>query len=158
MIYDFKKNTNRLKFVKYSKQFQEESWRWLNDEEIRYLTNTPIFTKEEQLIWFHSLQSITDYYIWGILYDDIPIGACGIKHVSNNEGEYWGYIGEKKYWGKGIGMEMLSFIENEARIKQLKSIYLTVINDNDRAKNLYLYFDYVIEKTNEDSVVMRKYL
>lgn len=68
-----------IKLVNYSKIFLELSWDWLSDPEIRVLTNTPIFTKNEQRKWFDSLKNRKDYIIWGIQVDNTPIGACGLK-------------------------------------------------------------------------------
>lgn len=127
----------QVDLVDYDRSFLDASFKWLADEEIKFLTNTPSFSKDVQEQWFLSLSEKEDYYIRGILADGIPIGACGLKHITNVDGEYWGYIGEKEYWGKGIGKQMMSFIENHARLLQLKQIYLLVIPENIRAIRLY---------------------
>jgi len=100
--------------VNYSKLFLDLSWKWLNDAEIKKLTDTPDFTKSEQENWYNSLQYKNDYLIFGILYDNEPIGVCGLKNVSKDDCEYWGYIGEKKHWGKGLGKQILSQMEKKA--------------------------------------------
>lgn len=126
--------------VDYDLKFLEKSWMWLNDPEIRELTLTPGFSKEEQLKFYHSLPGKKDYWIKGIIDDNIPIGAVGLKHINivSRSAEYWGYIGEKEYWRKGIG----TFIVNQALIKAkelgLIKIYLRVSEKNLSAKSLYL--------------------
>ena len=127
----------QVDLVDYDRSFLDASFKWLADEEIKFLTNTPSFSKDVQEQWFLSLSEKEDYYIRGILADGIPIGAWGLKHITNVDGEYWGYIGEKEYWGKGIGKQMMSFIESHARLLQLKQIYLLVIPENIRAIRLY---------------------
>lgn len=42
-------------FVEYSIEFLELSWEWLNDSEIKSLTMTPDFTREEQIVFFRKL-------------------------------------------------------------------------------------------------------
>ena len=68
-----------LEFVEFDRNFLESSWKWLTDDEIRILTGTPFMTKRQQEDWFLLLPFQVDYYIWGVKYNGIPIGACGIK-------------------------------------------------------------------------------
>lgn len=127
-----------IQFLEFSRVFLALSYRWLSDSTIKYLTQTPDITKENQEKWFASLPDKNDYYIRGIAVDNKPIGACGLKHITSEAGEYWGYIGEKDYWGKGIGGRMLAFIEEYAKSLGLKQIYLHVLHDNERAMRLYV--------------------
>ena len=117
-----------IQFLEFSRVFLALSYRWLS----------PDITKENQEKWFASLPDKNDYYIRGIAVDNKPIGACGLKHITSEAGEYWGYIGEKDYWGKGIGGRMLAFIEEYAKSLGLKQIYLHVLHDNERAMRLYV--------------------
>lgn len=126
-----------IKFVEYNEIFLEKSWEWLNDKEIKFLTCTSDFTKEQQKKWFLSLKDKKDYFIKGVLYNDTPIGVVGLKNITNTDGEYWGYIGEKEYWNKGIGKELINYISHYGYILNLKEIYLKVIKDNTRAIKLY---------------------
>ncbi|MBC5621844.1 GNAT family N-acetyltransferase [Butyricimonas hominis] len=147
-----------LEFVEFDRNFLESSWKWLTDDEIRILTGTPFMTKRQQEDWFLLLPFQVDYYIWGVKYNGIPIGACGIKHKTFDKGEYWGYIGEKKYWGRGIGKKMLQYIEQRARIMNLTTLYLHVSTDNVRAFNLYCQFGYLVISMNGNLVKMNKQL
>lgn len=125
--------------VDYDIDFLGKSWNWLNDPEIRKLTLTPVFSKEEQLIYFKQLPTRKDYWIKGVMHDDTAIGATGLKNINADEGsaEFWGYIGEKAYWGKGIGKYMLNEVIKKAKRLNLTHIYLYVAKYNDRAKALY---------------------
>jgi RimJ/RimL family protein N-acetyltransferase len=128
---------DELQFVLYDSCFLELSWQWLNDPELKELTLTPDFTREEQAAWFASLRGRADYAIWGVLCDLVPIGAVGLKHITALEAEYWGYLGEKRYWGRGLGGQMVRFALEEARRRQLQSLYLKVGAANTRAIALY---------------------
>lgn len=139
-----------IKFVEYNEIFLEKSWEWLNDKEIKFLTCTPDFTKEQQKKWFLSLKDKKDYFIKGVLYNDTPIGVVGLKNITNTDGEYWGYIGEKEYWNKGIGKDLINYISHYSCILNLKEIYLKVIKDNIRAIKLYqkMNFKEFLEENN----------
>lgn len=143
-----------IKFVKYDKGFLNKSWVWLNDPLINQLTMTGNFTKEDQIIWYDSLHERKDYLIWGILCDRKPVGACGLKNIKKTEGEYWGYIGEKSYWGKGIGKTIMNMIVDKARELKLKKIYLKVLLENYRAINLYRKFNFVTTDNQKDVAIM----
>lgn len=57
--------------------------------------------------------------------------------MTDTDGEYWGYIGEKEYWNKRIGKELINYISHYGYILNLKEIYLKVIKDNTRGIKLY---------------------
>lgn len=146
---------NKLRFVDYSTIYLENSWEWLNDFEIKKLTNTPDFSKEDQLFFYNSLPQKSDYLIKGIELNSKPIGVCGLKKITTEDAEYWGYIGEKKYWGKGIGKYIINYLIDIAKEKSLKSIYLHVIESNKRAIKLYLKIGFEVENTIDGLVKMR---
>ena len=148
----------KIQLCPFNKIFLDLSYVWLHDTEIKYLTNSSDFTKEEQKVWFETLKDRKDYVIWGIKADGLPIGVCGIKNISDSEAEYWGYIGDKMYWGLGIGKEIMRLIEDEARELKISSIWLKVINCNKRAIDLYEKHGYIFEKEIDTVRLMRKYL
>ena len=126
-----------LSLVEYTEEFLELSWLWLSDPEIKELTMTPDFTKKEQLNFFKNIKSRSGYFIYGVSIDGVKVGACGLKNISANEGEYWGYIGDKKYWGYGHGKEIINLCIQKAKDLELKKINLKVIKSNNRAISLY---------------------
>ncbi|MDD2798993.1 MAG: GNAT family N-acetyltransferase [Bacteroidales bacterium] len=126
-----------VEFVKFDEKFLELSWIWLNDLEIKVLTNTPDFTQIDQRRWFESLDSKKDYEIWGVTVSGIPIGVCGLKNIKNSEAEYWGYIGDKLYWRKGIGEIMMKHIITICKKRELSVLKLFVLENNIAAINLY---------------------
>ncbi len=132
-------STNRgLSLVTYDERCLEKSWGWLNDPETRELTMTPHFTREDQRRFFEQLPSRTDYRIWGVALGGVElIGAAGIKNHRWSIAEYWGYIGEKKYWGRGLGRSLVAKVESEARELGFNGLDLIVSAKNTRAIALY---------------------
>lgn len=136
-----------LEFCDYKEEFLVYSWEWLNDKEIKELTMTPNFTKEQQKFFYLSLKEREDYIIYGLKIDDKPVGACGLKNIHEGIAEYWGYIGEKKYWGKGYGAKIINEMISIAEEKKISNLYLKVTKNNVRAIKLYLNMGFLI---NED--------
>lgn len=147
-----------ISLCKYNEVFLELSWSWLNDPEIKRLTNTPDFTKESQRLWFDNLNNTTGYFIWGLKIDKTPVGACGLKNLTNYDCEYWGYIGVKEHWGKGYGDQIILLLTEKAKILKVSSIWLKVRSDNQNAINLYKKHSFVIEKEDNTLLYMRKIL
>ena len=147
-----------ISLVKFNRFFLDLSWNWLNDPEIKQMTNTSDFTKEMQIIWFDRIDYMCNYSIWGIQYNDLPIGVCGLKNITLNDCEYWGYIGEKIYWGIRLGSAMIKLMEEKAKEYGLKSIWLSVMNDNERALKLYKKNSFSKERVIKNLIIMRKIL
>lgn len=147
-------NKIEVQLVSYDQVFLNKSWVWLNDSEIRELTMTPKFSKDQQIQWFNSINEHKDYLIWGIICEKLPIGVCGLKNITENEGEYWGYIGEKSYWGKGIGKIIMNVVINKAKEIKLKKIYLKVNKLNYRAIKLYAKLNFTVIDESDKIYIM----
>lgn len=135
-----------IAFESYDENYLEKSWVWLNDPEIKKLTMTPDFTISQQRKWFDGLSENKSYKIWGVSYDEAPIGVFGIKSINHikGEGEYWGYIGEKEYWGKGLGKKIMSEVLQKAKFElKLSNIYLKVSVQNKVAISLYKKLNFI---------------
>lgn len=155
VTYDTVKSSTQL--VDYTEDILEKSWIWLNDPEIKRLTNTPDFTKEDQKKWFEQLETLENYYIKGVSFDGNIIGAAGLKRIdpSLKNAEYFGYIGEKQYWGQGLSKFILEEICRSATEKyKLTTIYLNVVPDNIRAIKAYENFGFRIDSIVKDNVKM----
>lgn len=146
-------SNNNLKFVSFSHVYLQKSWDWLNDEEIKKLTSTPDFTRQQQRDFFDSLPR-KDYKVWGMEFDDNPIGVVGLKKITPSSAEYFGYIGEKEFWGKRLFPIMLQFILLEAKLLDIKFIYLKVHSDNQRAIRAYQREGFTISGGNENMIEM----
>jgi len=136
-----------LDFVQYDRTFLIKSSSWLQDPEIKALTDTPDFTKEQQEIFFNSLPR-TDYKIWGIKCNRLEIGVVGLKNINSSTAEYFGYIGDKNFWGKGLFSSIIKFVHSEANKIGLKSLTLKVGKDNIRAIRAYKREGFTILSTN----------
>jgi RimJ/RimL family protein N-acetyltransferase len=147
-----------INFVPFDEQFLHQSSKWLQDEEISMLIHASPFSAEQQQQWFEQLPARKNYFIWGVECDHQPIGVTGLKNVTTTDAEYWGYIGEKEYWGKGIGNYMLQHIEEFGRERKLQKIYLNVLADNFRAIRSYEKNQFIIISENEGMVLMEKLL
>jgi len=143
----------KIELVTYSEIFLELSWLWLNDNEIKQLINTSSFTRNEQRKWFETLKDREDYKIWGIDIDHIHVGVCGLKNITKYDCEYWGYIGEKEFWGKGIGSFIMKSLIEYSKNQELESIWLTVIESNIRAIGLYTKYGFKIEAKDENNLI-----
>lgn len=133
-----------LTLESFSRVFLEKSFQWCNDPEIQELIDGRPVIKEDQERWYKSLPGRKDYKIWGLSCNGVPIGSCGLKDIDESSAEYFGYIGEKSYWG-GLGAKLVSLVEDEVKIMNLSRIYLKVLLSNPRAKHLYeklLYIEY----------------
>jgi RimJ/RimL family protein N-acetyltransferase len=149
---------HRLSFGHFDGDFLERSWQWLHDPEIKRLTMTLDFTREEQLRWFTRLPERSDYLIWGLACEGIPIGALGLKNITRDEAEYWGYIGDRAYWGAGLGEEMVHFILDKSRALGLNELYLKVHRDNARAVRLYTRLGFITSEETDHVLKLRKSL
>lgn len=155
--YDDFLKLNKLALVNYTEEILEKSWKWLNDPDIKHLTSTPDFSKEDQQNWFAGLENNKNYWVRGIQYDNKIIGVAGLKKIdrSNKTAEYFGYIGEKEYWGKGLSKDLFSIIFKTAKQDfELESLYLNVIPDNIRAVKSYEKAGFIISDRTDSNIKM----
>ena len=124
--------------VKYFKE-------WIKDDEvIRY--SLSIFqkmkTEEQLMVWLCNTIKDTSTFNRGIFLEgtDQLIGYAGICDLSstNKSGEYFIFIGDKNYWGKGIGTEVTKkMIELGFGELNLNRIMLTVSEPNKGGVKAY---------------------
>ncbi|WP_367399294.1 GNAT family N-acetyltransferase [Chryseobacterium sp. S0630] len=148
---------HQLTLVEYTPEILSKSWDWLNEPEIKHLTSTPDFSKDDQQKWFSSLNQNPTYWVKGIRYNNNIIGVAGLKNINIDEGsaEYFGYIGEKEYWGKGLSAEIFKHIFKFAKEKlNLKSLYLKVITENTRAIKAYENAGFVKQNSTDSNIIM----
>lgn len=145
-----------VEFHEYDKETLDKSWKWLNDPELKELTMIGDFDREYQLKWFEELKYRSNFYIRSVTHKDEIIGTFGLKNITNTDGEVWGYIGEKKYWGKTVGAQMMDHIIEYAISLNLKSIYATYLKSNKMSIKISTRFGFVYEKDiNESEIMMR---
>lgn len=147
--------TERIALVPYTREYLERSWGWLNDAEIKRLTMTPDFSREDQAAFFHGLPHRNDYRIWGVASDGEPIGAAGIKHIDGTSGEVFLYVGERGWWGRGIGAEILHLCEREARALGLDCLTAVISSANDRSVRAFQKAGYAIDGGGSTADIVR---
>lgn len=126
-------------------------YQWIRDEEaIIYSLSIFQAMKTDRQIEDWYVQSINDkrnsYH--GIFVDGVFIGYAGISGISNTNksGEYFIFIGDKKYWGKGIGTEVSKLIVKKAFEELgLNRIMLTVSVPNVGGVKAYERAGFVLE-------------
>lgn len=128
---------NSLILKNFDLHYLDKSEEWLKDPYTKKMTCADDLSREQRLKWFEDVQLRKDYRIWGVEYGDVPIGVCGIKTITDVDGEYFGYIGEKCYRGKGLGKEMMNQVIEKARQLGLSTVYLKVLHENIPAISLY---------------------
>lgn len=144
-----------LILVDYDTSYFNLSKVWLLDNNLSHLIHAgSLPSDEERKQWFASLKSRTDYLIWGVKYCGSPVGVCGLKKIANGQAEYWGYIGEKNLWGKGLGKTMMAEIFKKAKELELSRVYLRVRKYNPRAYKMYLKTGFVVDEENDDVYCM----
>jgi len=149
----------KVEFKEFNREVLEKSWEWLNDPIIREQTFTRGFNREAQEKWFESLKTRKDYFIRSICYNDKPIGVMGIKHLTGKDGEVFGYLGEKDYWGKTIGVQGLEYMVNYAKDIELESLYAIVLKENINSYRLMRRLGFERERDFDDkTIIMRLYL
>ena len=146
-------SAQKISLQTYDKTCLDKSWEWLNDPEIRELTMTPVFTREDQLRFFERLPHRTDYLIWSVILDNAElIGVAGLKNHRGLLAEYWGFIGEKRYWNRGLGLGLMQAVEQKAKELGFVDLDIKVTTSNPRAIVLYEKTGYlVLSKTSTGS-------
>jgi RimJ/RimL family protein N-acetyltransferase len=136
--------------VPFDERYRDLSFGWLSDPEIARLTRVPPMTRESQAVWFAGLPARTDYAIWGIECDGVPIGAFGLKLIGVDEGaEYFMYIGDPAYWGRGIARWSFDEVYEQARARGLKYLYGIVGKDNPRSLAVDLRHGFEIRREDD---------
>lgn len=141
--------------VVYDEQLLDASWRWFTTTDLGTLTDTPPFTREQQRAWFDGLPDRTDYISWGVAVDGAPVGAFGLKHVTDHDGEYWAYLAEPASRGRGIGQWMFKVVCDEGRRRGLTHLTGVVLKTNERALRVDLALGfYIVGEDDERTYIV----
>lgn len=155
---NYSDETSKLHLVDFDIVCLNKSWEWLSDPGLRQLTLSPEFTREEQLRFYDSIKSRDDYNIWGVFLDGFGlIGVAGLKNCRLTLAEYWGYIGERNLWGKGLGKRMISIVEEKAKGLGFTQLELKVSITNERAIALYKKTGFTIDPHGDADGCLRMY-
>jgi RimJ/RimL family protein N-acetyltransferase len=123
--------------VPFDEVFLERSYEWLTDPEMARLTMTRAVTREAQNAWYAALPGRTDYAVWGVTYDGAPVGVMGLKNVTADAAEYFLYVGDPAYWGRGIAAWAFREICTVARSRGLTSLWGLIGKHNERSLGVH---------------------
>ncbi|UOK43780.1 MULTISPECIES: GNAT family N-acetyltransferase [Flavobacterium] len=119
----------------------ETSWKWRNDSEIwKYTGSRPSIpiTPEIEKEWI--IKVLADPYSkrFAITVDNQYVGNIQLTNITASDAEYHIFIGDKNYWGKGVGyaatQQIIRYAKNNLKLKE---IYLHVNPSNNAAVKLY---------------------
>ena len=133
--------------VPFDETYLDASYEWLADPEMARLTMSQAQTREQQRAWFDGLAGRTDYAIWGIEHDGVPVGVMGLKHLDRDDGgaEYFMYLGDLSVWGKGIARWATGEILAEARSRGLTHVWGLVGKHNDRSLAVHTHLGFTVD-------------
>jgi RimJ/RimL family protein N-acetyltransferase len=119
--------------------------KWLNDKEvIRFLENISGSTLKKEIKWFENAKKSKKDITFGIYALDnkkkVFIGSTSLRNIDTKHRKaVWGIlIGDKNYWGKGIGTETTRLmLEFGFKKLKLNSISLSVDTNNKAGQKAY---------------------
>jgi UDP-4-amino-4,6-dideoxy-N-acetyl-beta-L-altrosamine N-acetyltransferase len=132
--------------------------KWRNDPEIlKWLFSYLHLSKVKQRKWYEKyLDDATQQtFIIEVKEEKTLIGTIGLTDIDykNQKGELTIIIGEKEYWGKGLGEESLKllvkFAFNEMNLRKIKAL---VFSDNEVAIKLYEKCGFVKEGVLQEEI------
>lgn len=146
---------SRIRLVPFTRRYLDRSWEWLNDPEIKALTLTSDFTRDEQEAFFVELDGRRDYLVWGVeSADGEAVGACGLKNIAGHVAEQWCYIGARAWWGRGAGRQILEECEIKARLLNITNFFIRVSAVNTRSIGLYTHTGFVFDEARSDDAIL----
>jgi len=104
--------------------------RWLADFEVTRMLGymQQAFSEAQETDWLKKVAEDHSSVFWIIEIDGKPIGTTSIRGIDwkNQHGETGTLIGDREYWGKGIGVEQAElrtrFAFHELNLVKLKSV------------------------------------
>lgn len=132
-----------------------EFYHWSQDREVtQYSLSAYAYPQSKSKItqWLSNINDTNKTVTFGICCTKTEqlIGYTGIASISalNRCGEYFILIGDKTYWGKGIGTDVTKLITNYGfETLGLHRIELTAFSNNSAASNAYKRAGYTHEGT-----------
>jgi RimJ/RimL family protein N-acetyltransferase len=141
----------KIKLLPLEKEDLPKSRHWAND---RYLNSKMLrvlpVTKLNQEGWYQDIVNNPSKMVFAIktIDNEEHIGNTGFYYINwiHRRAEFWILIGERDFWGKGIGAEVVSLMQAYAfNNLNLNKVYLNVGKDNKEAIDLYRKCGFVEE-------------
>ena len=148
----------------YEKSDADALFRWFSDEDVTRWLGPPAFRSrahQEKFIELAQASSDDAKYFAIETLDGKLVGDCGLRFIDwkSRKAEFFITIGEKEFWGKGLGTDALRVVIRLAFDKMnLNRLWLTVLVDNPRAVRCYEKCGFVREGLlRQESYVDGKY-
>ena len=118
--------------------------KWWRDKELLKLTSGILKLVSDKEIdrYFQAMLNSEDDYNFIILANEKIIGHISLIKRRNGWRETQIVIGEKKYWGKGLGSKSIKLLIKKAKKDGISRIYLEVRPTNIRAIRTYEQCDF----------------
>jgi [ribosomal protein S5]-alanine N-acetyltransferase len=123
---------------------------WFNDPEVTWYQNKGIFpnTLEKQTVFYQHLQNDSSQVTLAIESEGVHIGNVTLKDIDwvHRTAELGIVIGEKAFWGKGLGAQAWWLITRYGILTlNLNKIMARVFSGNERSLKSALRSGYVVE-------------
>ncbi len=121
----------------------EISWKWRNDPDVWRQTGrnwNNYVSKETEENWIKEIRKEKNSKRFAICVgeEETYVGNVQLKDITREDAVFHIFIGEKSYWGKGVGTAATELILDYAEHKlKLKSIKLKVQKSNTAAVKIY---------------------
>lgn len=136
------------------------SWKWRNDPEVWRLTgrkwNNHV-TYEIEKEWIKKIKEEKNSLRFAICVgeENEYVENVQLTNIEEESAIFHIFIGNKKFWGKGIGSKATELLIEQAKsLKTLREIRLSVKVDNKVAIKIYNKAGFVIEKKDNDDFLM----
>jgi len=131
-----KKNLNLKKVTSGDRIYFKK---WWYDKELIDLTSRIYEPLSEKSFgkFFHEMIENQNSYYFMIVYDDKKIGNVSLIKIKKSVYEIQVVIGEKKYWGLGVGTNVINKVIKILKKQGASKIRLQVRIENIRAQKAY---------------------
>jgi len=112
-------------------------------------------TWEENVEWFRAAIEDSDNLHYMIMDEDFHVGNISMRNIDvvRGTGEMMIYIGNELSRGRGVGYKAIKEFLKACLCGFVKTVYVTVAEDNVVARHLYHKCGFVEEKTFKDAFI-----
>tara|TARA_B100001057_G_scaffold499417_1_gene609975 strand:- start:259 stop:750 length:492 start_codon:yes stop_codon:yes gene_type:complete len=130
--------------------------RYVNKTYLKWMNDRTVFRYSDQSKYNHNIKDIKDYLkarfnsneiIFGIFIKDRHIGNIKLGPIDylNKASEISYFIGEKEFWGKGIGTIAIKKIIKIAKKKGIKKIIAGCVKQNKSSQRVLIKNKFKLE-------------
>jgi diamine N-acetyltransferase len=141
----------KIKLVSLNREDLPKARSWVNDSllKARMLRVVPV-SHADQEKWYEDIVQDPSKIVFAIktLNDEQHIGNTGLYHIdwTHRRAEFWILIGERDFWGQGIGSDVVALMQRYAfEGLDLNKLCVNVGIDNEAAIALYKKSNFVQE-------------